>query len=130
MLWYISMPLYPTDGETLSGNVDLAVQLQHALLRSGIRAVLPQLGLVAEWPEPTMQKFCRAVSLDLLNRCDGLILAGRRLCSDMETEKEVAAMGDLKIMDLVGMSDAVVVEAVNVVECLSEMEENTTEVLA
>jgi hypothetical protein len=122
------MPLYPLMGETLSANVDRAVQLQHALLRSGIRAVLPQLGLVAEWPEPAMQRFSCAVSLEVLKRCDGLVLAGHRLSPEMEAEKEAAVASKLRLMDLVALGDAVVVEAVNVTECLAEMEEDTTEV--
>jgi hypothetical protein len=126
------MPLYPAEGETLQENLSLAVQLQRALFAAGIRVVLPQIGfcLAVQQPEPKEWNFGQAVAIDVLHRCDGLILAGRRLSTAMETEREVAAMGSLKVMDVVSLCDAAVVEAVNVTECLSELEENTTEVLA
>jgi hypothetical protein len=131
MLWYLSTPLYPVDNETLPANLAGNVAVQRALLQAGIRTVSPQVGfcLMVTQPEPREWNFSLTVALDVLSRCDGLILAGNRLSSTMETERDVAAMGGLKVLDLILLDLVAVVEAVNVTECLAEMEENTTEVL-
>ena len=131
MLWYLATPVNPIDSETIESNLNRTVSVWLALLRSGLWVDAPYVGLCRALDDARAadRRLGMSIGLELLGRCDGLILAGPRLSSGMQLELNQALEKRLRIVDAVGMATEAVVEAVNVVECLAEFTESTTEVL-
>ena len=130
MLWYLAMPVKALADETLAGNLAACAKVWRALLNAGIRVTAPHCGLcqALDDTDPHERALGLSVGLTILARCDGLILAGPRLSTGMQREHEVAVLGKLAVVNAVGIDTDALVEAVNVTECVAELETVTTKI--
>lgn len=130
MLWYLAAPISPQGSETVEGNLQRALSFQRALLLAGIQVVAPYIELCQALDEgkEAERKLGMAVDMEVLSRCDAIVLVGPRISSGMTAERNFALLHDLKIHDATGLTDlAAVVECVLVVERLAEFFSDTTE---
>lgn len=110
-LWYMAHCLTPIEGETLEGNLASAKNhllsfLKHRKNRviapwiAHVETLLPFFEIMTPEERKAAEVFGMDVDLDVVRRCDGIILTGPRISYGMGLEKQEAEKRGLTIIDL------------------------------
>jgi hypothetical protein len=103
--WYLAAPVAPTEDEELDGNLVRAEGYLRTLVRAGLLATAPWIGLCYALDDDRPWDRERGMEIDLmaLRVSCGLVGCGPRWSRGMDEERAEAIRQGLPVVDLVGV---------------------------
>ena len=105
ILWFVSGPLRPIEGETIKQNAIEICKYVRVLEKAGLCVTAPYLGIILGdiFNDRDRVERARGMEIDLqvLSRCDGNILIGSRLSDGMKGEAETSCALNKPVYNLV-----------------------------
>lgn len=110
-LWYLAHPVAGDEHRTLEENLEHVLLVQKILWYEGIKAINPWYTYVRNFGQLSPQAVGPFLEMDIevVKRCDGLVLAGHKLSRGMQFEYNAH---EGLVIDLIAVPDDKLVEVI------------------
>jgi hypothetical protein len=116
LLYYLAHPVAPKDSsESVRQNLRFAESYLGALFHYRVPVIAPWISIVEaavsdQDKDSGDRDFGLRIDIDVVERCDGLVMVGPRVSSGMNLERHAARAAGLPIWDMTGRSPYVVAQ--------------------